>query len=424
MKIKIRLFIVGLGICVFTGCSQNGVESTLEQETRLITEDIQEDVWEESSELLTEKGEIQPDRDIKSVNFNGLGMREETPDFGNLPMNLKQMRVNGLVCPAGDKTYYVNCGGDNYLYELTDNGGELVLKQVVSSLNLWDGALFFVLHEDRDIRGMGKICRYDLKSQTMETVLDVDALYCCVNQDGIYYARGEVIDFGGGVTGLMQTLVLYSSADGSEKEYYGGRWDQYGNYFAQPIIEQDSLIGLGIYNLDSEEIGLLYEESDEDYLTDLCIIENYYCGINRERDTFVWIDLLDGSITSIEIPADYEMRQIYDYIYWNDKMYLSLGTGGESQHKLVALDMEAGKLHIVNVIEEGNEDYWNDALRQDEYVAKPDYSYQEMFSDGNHIYVLKHFQGEDRTTLEDDLVLVRLDKTVEGFREVELANEK
>ena len=65
---------------------------------------------------------------------------------------LRKAADNGITKEFTDGgTYYVNCGRDNFLYYLKDGKSSRMIEEIVSSLNLWKGELYFVLHVDGEI---------------------------------------------------------------------------------------------------------------------------------------------------------------------------------------------------------------------------------------------------------------------------------
>lgn len=417
---KIKL----LGMCLMacsvlgTGCGNKTeeAEAVAQQQTVNIEEVTN---VSETLDAPTEEEQVQDNiANTYDFDFHGFQVNGQTPVWGNDPLNLKST-IPGLVCPGEDVTYYVNCGRDNYLYELKAGESRLLLSEVVTSLNIWDDELYFVLHEDGDIRGAGKVCKYNLQTGNLATVLDVEASYCCVGENGIYYTEVELFSYNGTYIST-EYLKYYAFEDGSIMEYAGERWNQYGDYYALPLISENQRVGIGFQNINTDELLPVYPQSNEVFLGAGSICDNRYCGIGNNGDEFVWIDLQDGKSHKIVLPYSASYTWLYDYVKCNGEFYLSLGAGNAQMEQIALVDFENASMKKMTVWTEAERTYELDEIEQGNYEEIIPYSYQELYSDGKNLFVLKHFIDRENESLWDGLLLVQLVEKDGGFEEVEL----
>lgn len=352
---------------------------------------------------------------VYEFDFQGLTVNEQAPRGGNIPVNLKT-DIPGLVCPGDDAAYYVNCGRDNYLYQLKGEESSLILSEVVSSLNYWEGELYFVLHEDGDIRSMGKVCKYNVQTGEIETIMDVDALYCYVTETGIYYTEGNKIIYDWGYA-IQEDLKYYSFEDGGVTDYSGNRWNQYGSYCAQPLVSENTLAGIGFKSRNTDEIIPFVQESNESFLIDWGICNGMFYGIGNNRDEFAWMDLRDGSGGKVSLSGTDTASYFYDYIPWNDNLYVSLGTGTGIEGQMAVVDLQNTAMRKM-IVQTEQKTYSMEEIEQGNFAENTLYSYQELYTDGSKLFVLKHFTNNE--SLEDGLLLVQLVPYEKGFCEVEL----
>lgn len=350
--------------------------------------------------------------------FQGLNAPAEAPEWGNHIMNLKQ-DISGLVCPDEENgvTYYVNCGRDDYLYRLEDGESTPVLSQVVSSLNIWDGELYFVLHEDGDIRGMGNICKWNPATGEQETVIEGLVRYFRMNESGIYFVEGQLEEFEGGYM-ISSLPKYYSFAEDCITEHSYGNWDAYGDYVMKTLVAENELAGVGLCNPDTEEVIPVYPGTNSNFLVSQCIFEDYYYGTRNDEEQFTWINLQDGTICKAGIDGiDAVWVKLKDYTELNGEIYLSV-----EDDRIARLDREKQCLEPITVQNRNNRFLSLEEIESGQYEEEIFYTYHELYTDGEALYALKHYIIDSEQALYDGLLLVQLKPEGDSFVEVALGD--
>ena len=136
------------------------------------------------------------------TDFNGIESDCDTPVNGNLGINFKENATQhapmSLICPdkENNTVYFVNYGKDNYIYELKDSKCTLLVEKKANLLQLWNNELYFLCDESGgDTSNLPfypqKIYKYNLSNDVISLVLDVDAVWLYVNEEGIFYTEGK-----------------------------------------------------------------------------------------------------------------------------------------------------------------------------------------------------------------------------------------
>lgn len=419
-KYKITFLIMLVASFILVGCSsEEGIRAS-EDEKEVIKSSASldvENVWE--SVPLQETQEIPTIESFNNVEFEGVKITQDTPAFGNNPLNLKS-GFPGLVCSGNGLIYYVNCGRDNNLYRTDGMKTEQILGEVVTSLNYWEQSLYFILHEDGNIRGMGPVCRYDLQEKQIEVLIDAVARYCCVTGDGIYYTQGTSYETDWGtVTG--ETLYFYDFADETSTELAGNRWNQYGNYSIRTVVREDGSFEEGLQNLDTEEFVPMFFENTNSFLIQEGIGDGVLYGIMNTQDSLVCLNLSNGEYCSIPVEQT-DGGYLCDYTMWNGKLYMSLASADAVRGKMAVLEEDRGSVkRIPTQSKMGN--YSMEDIQQGNYEEQSDYSYQELYVAEDQLFVLAHYTDSSRDSLEDGLLLLKLVEGENGFVEVEFETD-
>lgn len=374
------------------------------------TEETQQIEVSESQEALSENSYI--------FDFQGVNTTVEAPKWGNHVMNLKQS-ISGLVCPDEENgvTYYVNCGRDNYLYRLENGESTLVLSQVVSSLNIWEGELYFVLHEDGDIRGLGNICKWNPLTDEQETIIEGQIKHFRMNENGVYFVEGQLQEFEGGYI-ISLYPKFYSFEEDCVTEHPYGNGDFYGDYIMQRLVANNELEGVGLYHPDRSELIPVYPYTADNFRINECIFENYYYGVRNDEEQFTWINLQDGTINEVGTAGiDATWVKLKDYSELGGEIYLSL-----ESDMLARLDQESHSL-VPITIQTGQKQYLSlEEIEAGQYEEEIFYTYQELYTDGEALYALKHYIIDLEQPLPDGLLLVQLLPEGDSFVEVALGD--
>lgn len=354
-----------------------------------------------------------------TFDFQGLQEAAEAPEWGNHIMNLKQ-NICGLVCPDGDGgTYYVNCGRDDYLYRLKNGESTLVLEQVVSSLNIWEGELYFVSHEDGDIRGMGNICKWNPDTREQEIIIEGAVQYFRMNGSGIYFVEGQFMEFENGyITSLLPKYYSFEGDCITEHSY--GNGDVYGDFVMKTLVTDNKMVGYGLYHLKTEELIPVYQATEKQFLVNECIWGDSYYGIRNDEEEFVQINMQDGTVCKTGI-EDIEAAwvKLKDYTELNGEIFLSL----ESE-VLARWDKESQSLEPIEV-ETGNHQLLTlEEIEEGQYEEEIAYSYHELYTDGESLYALKHYIVHSEQALNDGLLLVQLKPQGDTFVEIALGDNE
>lgn len=122
----------------------------------------------------TEKQETEDLSDTEEVTFHGIDSKEEMPLFEIQNVNNRYAFGENYFChdPETGISYYINYGGDNYLYSLNGNKKTLVLDKFVSCINVRDNVLYFIYTEDTEqyspfiqLSYTGGLYSYDLETK-------------------------------------------------------------------------------------------------------------------------------------------------------------------------------------------------------------------------------------------------------------------
>lgn len=258
MKNKIAIFYIGALMLLFCSCSPS--QDLMDEPSYRTVKKAEESSPSRSTTPLPADTIIddiaQPEVDIipELTGFTGITSDSETPACGNLSMNMKQGSTLCLVCPdyENDVIYYVNYGDDGYIYQLKDGKSTLVLDRMTTSIQLWDNEIYFLSGDEFEVYNdfyysKQGIYQYNLATKELRRILDVDAHWLYVNEDGIFYT--EMSDDG---KFIMEGYRLPFDRNTPQKMDYAF-FSQYKDYLFIPALDDSGKQNMVLVNMNTGE---------------------------------------------------------------------------------------------------------------------------------------------------------------------------
>lgn len=327
--------------------------------------------------------EVQPtdNADVAISEFTGIESSYETPESGNLSINLKVNSNLCLICPdsESDAIYYVNYGKDNYIYCLENGISTLIVEMKTTFLQYWNKELYFLSGNEEesssDLHPKHNIYKYNFDTKEVSLILDANAFWLNVNSTGIYYTvfdteinfyKGYKLNFG---SSIPQSTIYY-------------HYLQYKDY----ILRRTHDLGITLLNINTLEDVSVYKPTVKLYTAS--IYEDFlYCVA---ADGLHCCNLLTGEEKVFDVREGESGILISGFTRIEDDIFISYGSS-----LIYRVNMKDGILKKLCVD-----------------CGEGTYYIKELFTAGGKLFAVKEMLGTSKNTLiqleiTDDLLIGR-----------------
>lgn len=368
---KTILIVISFGVMVLLyGCSQGPnkkvSQDKVERNYNLFEDSIElnDDIHgkendvaiqtDETTDITDEDGQTDVISDWPyELTFHGLGVALERPLSGNMDANFKRNIISesNLICPDEERNciYYINYGGDSYIYQWKENNATLLVRRVAAFLQLWQGKLYYVDFDKSRYHGdiktfddsihSGDIYSYDIETGIETLILKSSARNIHVFEDGIYFNEVNVTQNNDDDTNTYtMTYKLFRFDNNKVEDSIYPRDHDFKDFV---IVNDYDSKSVTLYNKNTGASDVL---AQSDFFYRYRVYDDYFCL--RYDGRIYMLNLRTGERKNYDInylsPTNTGVS-IQDFILYQNKLYATLNISG----RIAIIDLNTDKVNVV-----------------------------------------------------------------------------
>lgn len=253
---------------------------------------------------------------------------------GNSQQNQKGLSVEyaETICEDTDSHsfFYINYADHQYIYQYSDGVSQLIVDKPALSLQVWKGKLYFVNFIAED--GGGNIYAYDLASKELEVIIDANAKYFNIYEDGIFY-----FDM------TAQYFEEYQQMGYVMKSFFYNIETRETNKCDYPYLYRYTDFDI-VADYQTSSIYLKQNETNEqiylapfDYAPNYRVYDNYFTL--SEHNILYVLNMYEGEKKIYDINDASGListdNTVSDYLIYKDKLYVSFNCS----NRLIVIDL-------------------------------------------------------------------------------------